>query len=198
MKPLKPTAAPLLILLGFLASSGCAHQVAFNEEDPSWHYRVETQTYDAGLVVVIDPATLERTVSIRSAMAGMANRWDAQPGRMMKQVADFELPQMVEEYSSTTTFAEPSKGKRRVTVQLALEDYRFDDFAAHVRMRATAYGPGKTLLFEKTYSATGDSQGGKMFGGGAFGMKSAVRQSSLDAYKRIFASLRQDLAPELS
>jgi hypothetical protein len=32
-----------------------------------------------------------------------------------------------------------------------------------------------------------------MFWGGAFGMKSAIRQSSLDAYKKIFAQLRADL-----
>ena len=30
--------------------------------------------------------------------------------------------------------------------------------------------------------------------GGAFGMKSAVRQSSFDAYKTVFAKLRADLA----
>ena len=32
-----------------------------------------------------------------------------------------------------------------------------------------------------------------MFWGGAFGMKSAIRQSSRDAYKKIFAELRADL-----
>ncbi len=48
-------------------------------------------------------------------------------------------------------------------------------------------------LFEKTYRAEGVRQGEKMFWAGAFGMKSAVRQSSLDAYKQIFAQLRGDL-----
>lgn len=32
-----------------------------------------------------------------------------------------------------------------------------------------------------------------MFWGGAFAMKSAIRQSLLDAYKKIFAQLRTDL-----
>ncbi len=32
-----------------------------------------------------------------------------------------------------------------------------------------------------------------MFGLGAFGMKSAVRQSSFDAYKKVFAALRKDI-----
>jgi hypothetical protein len=36
-----------------------------------------------------------------------------------------------------------------------------------------------------------------MFWGGAFGMKSAMRQSSLDAYKKVFVELRADLAAKL-
>ena len=32
-----------------------------------------------------------------------------------------------------------------------------------------------------------------MFWAGAFGMKSAIRQSSLDAYKKIFIRLRKDI-----
>ena len=32
-----------------------------------------------------------------------------------------------------------------------------------------------------------------MFWGGAFAMKSAMRQSSFDAYKKVFAELRSDL-----
>jgi hypothetical protein len=36
-----------------------------------------------------------------------------------------------------------------------------------------------------------------MFWAGAFGMKSAIRQSSLDAYKKVFAELRTDLTAAL-
>ena len=32
-----------------------------------------------------------------------------------------------------------------------------------------------------------------MFWGGAFAMKSAIRQSSYDAYKKVFVKLRADL-----
>lgn len=37
-----------------------------------------------------------------------------------------------------------------------------------------------------------------MFWGDAFGMKSPIRQSSFDAYKKIFDAIRQDLARTLS
>ena len=49
------------------------------------------------------------------------------------------------------------------------------------------------MLMEKTYQEEGEGQGGKMFWGGAFGMKSAVRVSSLDALKKIFNQVRIDL-----
>jgi hypothetical protein len=62
---------------------------------------------------------------------------------------------------------------------------------------AEAYGAGRKLLLKKTYSAEGASQGSKMFWAGAFGMKSAIRQSSLDAYKKVFAQLREDLEQAL-
>ena len=37
------------------------------------------------------------------------------------------------------------------------------------------------LIFDKSYRGEGDTQGGKMFWGGAFAMKSAIRQSSFEA-----------------
>ncbi len=58
-------------------------------------------------------------------------------------------------------------------------------------------GAAKAPLLEKSYTKDGDTQGGKMFWGGAFAMKSAIRQSSYDAYKKVFADLRQDLKAAL-
>ena len=60
-------------------------------------------------------------------------------------------------------------------------------------MRAEAYLKKNHILLEKTYTKDGIRQGGKMFWGGAFAMKSAMRQSSFDAYKKVFTELRSDL-----
>jgi len=43
-------------------------------------YKIEAQQYDAALVLMIDPDTLNRTVPIRSFMTGIAHSWVAQPG----------------------------------------------------------------------------------------------------------------------
>lgn len=50
-----------------------------------------------------------------------------------------------------------------------------------------------TRISDKSYTKEGIRQGGKMFWGGAFAMKSAIRQSSFDAYKKVFENLRNDL-----
>ena len=71
--------------------------------------------------------------------------------------------------------------------------YTFNEFHAFVKIRAVAYGPGKTVIFDKAYTKNGKKQGAKMFWAGAFGMKSAIRQSSFDAYKQVFYDLQVDL-----
>ena len=191
-----PKGLALLMLL--LTISGCAHRIAFHDTDTSWHYQLGSEKYDAGLVVVVGPATLDQIYSFRSAMAGGAHRWDVQTGEMLAQVADVEFPQMFQHYERTTTYKEPTQGSRRLTLVMDIPDYKFQDFHATVTVRTIAYGPNKLPLFEKNYTMEGVSQGGKVFGAGAFGMMSAVRQSSLDAYKKIFEVMRRDVVQTLS
>ena len=146
-------------------------------------------------MAVIDQDTLSRKVSIRSFMTGIVHSWDAQPGEMLKQVADIELPQVFSGYQFAT--AAPADSARRVVLILSVPEYRFEAFHAYYTVKATARGPGGQSLLDKTYHAEGEAQGGKMFWGGAFAMKSAVRQSSLDALKKIFGELRADLGTAL-
>lgn len=177
--------------------SGCGvhrHAVAFNEVDTSWHYAVTTPKYDAKVVAFIDGDTLSRAVSIRSVMAGTANVWEALPGEMLRQAIDVELPQMFNSYERVTTREVSDLGVRCLTLVFTIPNYRVEDFRADVTVRAVAYGPGRATLLDKDYRATGISQGSKMFWLGAFGMESAIRQSTLDAYKQVLAELRGDLS----
>jgi len=189
----KRIALLLAVGIALLGLTGCAHEIRFENLD----YTIEARKADAGLVAVIDQKTLDHVVTIRSAATGIAHRWNAEPGAMLKQVADIELPQLVTSYSSSTSFGEPSQGKRRITLVLTVPNYEFSDWRAKYSVKAVAYGPNRTPLFDKTYSEEGSNQKGKMIGAGAFGMKSAVRQSSLEALKRIFAQIRGDLGKSL-
>lgn len=184
----------LLIVAGwlFLGLAGCSHQIAFEELS----YQVDTPKRNAGMVAVIDQQTLDKVVTIRAFSTGIAHRWNAQPGVMLKQVADVELPQMYSSFASSTTYREPAV--QGVALVLTVPDYRFADWHATFTVNAKAYGANRTLLFDQTYTAEGSNQAGKMVGAGAFGMKSAVRQSSVSALKKIFEQLRHDLETKTS
>ncbi len=60
------------ILFG-VGTAGCTHQIAFHEIG----YTIPTEQHDAGLVLVIDAATLNQTVTTRSFMTGAAYRWNS-------------------------------------------------------------------------------------------------------------------------
>jgi len=179
-------------LLGALFLGGCAmhHSVAFQQLD----YPIASHSYDDGLVAVISPQTLAQTVEIRSFMAGAGQRWDTEPGEMLRQVADIELPQMFRHYRFSSSYASPVQGRRRFTLVLTVPRYTFAHFHATITVHAVAYSAAHRMLFEHDYTAQGSGQGAKMYWAGAFGMKSALRQSSLDAYRTIFRQIRGDLA----
>ncbi len=181
--------ALLALLMAAVVLGGCAHQVAFQDA----HYAIDTQRYSRRVVAVIDDATLHNQVAIRSFMTGIAHSWNAEPGLMLKQVADIELPQMFVQYRYADAVADAKIEDRPLVLEMFVPSYTFADFHATVTVRAVASTADHQQLFDHSYTATGATQGGKMFWGGAFAMKSAVRQSSIDAYRKIFAQLRGDL-----
>ncbi len=189
MKLIQAVFVPLALL-----AAGCAHQVTFDKPAP---YVVSTTKLPAGVTAVIDASTLSNKVPIRAFMTGIVHSWEAEPGDMLKQVADIELPQMFANYQFTGAYAEPPAGPRWIVLELTIPSYKFEDFHATVSVTATAYDRGRKPILQKTYVAEGESQGAKMFWAGAFGMKSAIRQSSLDALKKVFVDLRGDLTAAL-
>ncbi len=189
---LPPTlrACATLLVLSFPVLAGCHYDIRFEDIG----YSIGQKQYDAGLVAGIAPYTVGQVVSIHSFSTGIANTWDARPGVMLQQIAEVEFPQMFRYYKTATQHEEPEQGVTRLTVDLSISHYAFSDFHTTVVVQARAYRPGRSLAFDKSYREEGEGQGGKMVMGGAFGMKSAVRQSSFDAYKKVFAKLRADLA----
>jgi hypothetical protein len=174
-----------------LLATGCHYDIRFEDIN----YSTQSRLYDAGLVTVIDPETQAKVVTIKSWATGIANSWDARPGEMLRQISDIEFPQMFKYYQLSPAYEEPQEGTNRLTMELSIAHYAFSDFHTTVVIQARVFRPGKALVFDRSYREEGDSQGGKMVGAGAFGMKSAVRQSSFDAYKKAFARIRADMAP---
>ncbi len=177
----------LLIYIGCL--TGCSYPVSFQE----LQYDIATPQYDESVVGIIENDTLEKKVSITSALAGGANSWDAMPGLMLKQVADVELPQMFKKYKLTDSLDDAFQDHSELYLLMTVPRYEFKDFHAFFTIGLVAYNQSKKIVLERTYNEEGSTQGAKMFWGGAFGMKSAVRQSSLLALKTIFKKIRKDL-----
>lgn len=177
------------LIVFFIVFSGCAHQISFHEID----YSIGTQQHNAKLTAVIDSHTLNNEVTIKSFMTGIAHNWNAQPGQMVQQLADIEFPQMFKHYEFSEVYQEPSKNGPHIILEMTVPRYEFASFRATFTLRAKAYGKDKKVLFDNSYTEIGISQGKKMFWAGPFGMKSAIRQSSFDALKKIFISLRRDL-----
>lgn len=178
----------LILSLGFC---GCAHEVAFQDA----HYDIGGTRDAHRVTVVIDSKTLASKEVINSGMAGVVNDWEVQPGEMLKQVSDIEFPQMFESYTLQTSYPAELPDADRAIIELSIVQYDFSDFHAKITIRVVVskIEPGKRILLDRTYHGAGPSQGGKMFWGGAFSMKSAIRQSSIDAYKKIFRQIREDL-----
>jgi len=179
-------AVPLVALL--MLSTGCVHhQIAF-DPNGSWHYAIEGPRIDVPIVAAVPASTQDAEQEISSAMTGIANRWHAQYGLMFMQALEVELSQLF----SAHEIAKQCPADAERCLELDVSSYSFHDFAAHATVTARlrdASGQG----LDESYSATGRSGAGKAIGLGAFGMKSAIRQSTLDAYEEIFAKLRVDL-----
>lgn len=179
----------LISLPSILGLIGCHHDIAFVD----LAYPIDSPKQQTAILVVIDQNTLNQLVPVRSWMTGIAHSWDAKPGQMLKQVADVEFTQMFSSYEWSPVEKDPSSQENRFTLILSVPQYTFADFHALVSVHAEAYLKKGHILMEKTYTKDGFRQGGKMFGGGPFAMKSAMRQSSFDAYKKVFTELRSDL-----
>ncbi len=136
--------------------SGCTHQIAFQDLD----YSINGNNYDKGVVAVIDTRTLNKTISIRSMATGLAHRWDARPGEMLKQIADIELPQMFDKYKHSDSFLIPSWSNETLFLMLTIPDYQFKNFHAYITTRLEVFDKEKSILMEKTYKEEGVSQGG--------------------------------------
>lgn len=187
--------APIVLALGV---TGCTYTIAFSETDTDWHYQTDaTRQSGTALVAVIDEKTLAESYDFSSFTTGAANTWVVQYGLMLQQVADVALPQMVEHYGHSTTYKEPAHGHKRLTLVMTVPSYSFADFHAKLTMHVDAYGSNRTRLFSKDYAGEGGAQGAKMFWAGAFGQKSAVRESSLDAFRQAFSLMQPDVISAL-
>ena len=131
--------------------------------------------------------TQQHKYEFRSAMAGWANVWVVEFGKIL----DYTMAS--DDVKRAFTNLQKSDSGDDLHLAFDLKSYTFTDTAAHVTVDVSALQNGQTL-WSKTYQASGKSQGGKMFWGGVFAMKNAVQQSTKLAIDQILKNLTSDLA----
>ncbi len=181
----------IAVLLGALAMSGCTTQV--HSDYPQYlannQGSVNFPNVANSVQYYLDPATENHSVSVRSFMAGAANSWVVQFGRILDATmnsGDFRAAfDTVEKTSSR-------EGIEGLFLVFSLRNYQFANLEASASLNISAYSDGREVL-SKYYNATGISQGGKMFWGGAFAMKNAIQQSTKNVIDQILKEFLDEL-----
>lgn len=137
----------------------------------------------------LPPETDNHSFQFRSFMGGLANSWAIQFGRILDATM---LGTDVRAAFGDVEKVESPSGVKGLLVTYDLNSYVFEGFEAKVNMTVTARN-GTRKLLSKKYAATGKSQGGKMYFGGAFAMKNAVQQSTKNAVDQILTQFVGDL-----
>jgi len=128
----------------------------------------------AGDQYYLPPETQNHSYEYRSALAGYAKVWIFEFGKVLD--ATMQSTDVVEAFGSITKANDRTHAGGN-TIVFELQRYDFEEHGAHVGLVISVVGADGEI-FKKSYHADGESQGGKMFWAGAFGMKNAMQQST--------------------
>lgn len=137
----------------------------------------------------LTPATQTHRYEFRSMMAGQANLWVVEFGKVLD--ATMQSADVVAALG-TLNKAGNDQAAAGNTLVFNLQKYSFEDHGAHVELEI-AIRNTQGEVFRKSYRADGRTQGAKMFFAGAFGMKNGVQQSTKIAMDSIMGQFIRDV-----
>jgi hypothetical protein len=176
----------LLVLLPLLFFLGCTHLVEFNP--PETHQYSKKIPLTA--VFHMDGNLQQKEVSFRAAGSGLAHKWVVPVGETVRMYA---LSNMQEAFSS---FSEVSSldalPPHDILIQVTAIDFYMRGQAAHSDITFSVK-KGSAEVFNKKYHEDGPSGAGRVFGGGVFAQKSAVRASTHSVMENIFGRFLADV-----
>jgi hypothetical protein len=178
-----------VVLAMMLCGCSIKHEVVKDYPQYLINSRGESQlpTTKAASAYALTSTTAAHHYEFRSAMAGYANVWVVEFGKVLDATLQSED---VQKAFGKLTKAEGAQGSGVLVFDL--QTYTFTDLGAHVSLKVSMKRDGEPP-FVKVYTADGATQGGKMFWGGAFAMKNAVQQSTKLAVDQILRQLISDL-----
>ncbi|MFX0201870.1 MAG: hypothetical protein ACFFCW_37650 [Candidatus Hodarchaeota archaeon] len=176
-----------IVLMLFLIS-GCAYHVAFKSPDP---YQYGT-TIPLKAAFHMDKTLKTKMYSSRAFGSGVANRWDVPVGEVVHQYAISYLKNGFENFQEIDKLAE--RPNYNILVKITDINYYMAAQAAHCDLTFVLENSLGKQVFNKKYHADGPSGMGRVFVGGVFAQKSAIRQSTHVVMETIFKSLVADIS----
>jgi hypothetical protein len=190
---MKVFAQMFLVAIIALSTSACSIRHFVELDYPQYLVNNAGQTNlpktDKAAEYFLTPATQQHRYEFRAALTGAAHLWIVEFGKMLDDTlmsADVQKA-----FSSLRKISDMSAASNNLLI-FDLQDYTFANFSAHVSLKISLFRAGQ-VVFSKTYTQDGKSQGGKMFWGGAFAQKNAVQQSTKFALDEILRQLIADL-----
>ena len=174
------------IVLAMFAQ-GCTYNVAFSKPDTVAYN--EKIPIDVAFAMSVKAKSL--TYEGRAMSSGIANTWVVPVGDTTHQYAVAYLSSAFRSFTEIDPEGPVSPEK----FLLRLDDlvYRMEGQAAHTTISTVVVSPGGKEVLKKSYSEDGPSGYGRVLMGGAFGQKSAIRQSTHVVLENTFKRLIEDI-----
>ena len=169
----------LLLIGSLLCSAGCTYNVVLENHPPVANLELPVSAN----IVISDP-TSTYFYDVSSATAGYANTFRIEVGRALVQYADAFLSPLF-------------KPGNDLTIEVIILGFEVRDFEAHINVRFTVTNDQEILL-DKGYQASGQGYYARTFWGGAFAMRSSMRNTTREALTSIFNQFRSDAEADYS
>ncbi len=191
------TRSILVLALG-VAIGGCSIRHEVSADYPQYlannRGAAEFPRIGQAAVYFLDPETTNHHLEFRAVTAGYGNLWIVEFGKMLDDT--LQEPEIQSQFTSFGRVYDLAATSDLLII-FRLDEYRFEDFGAHVTLAIKATRGAQTLV-ARDYQADGRTQGGKVFWGGVFAMKNAIQQSTKNALDTILRQFLTDLQAAVS
>lgn len=166
---------------------GCAHYVDFNSPDL---YLYESAV-PLKIVFYMDKNMKDKMYSSRTHSGVYVFRWDVPIGNVVHQYAIAYLKNGFKDFNETENLS--AKPSYDFLIKVIDINYYMKGQAAHCDLVFNIENSSGKEVLNKKYHADGPSGFGRVFAGGPFAQKSAIRQSTHVVMETIFKNLVDDI-----
>ena len=176
-----------LLLLTAFVLIGCAHRVEFRSPDV---YQYE-RPVPLKAIFYMDQTMKDKTWSGRAFSSGIVHRWDVPIGKVVRQYVNAYLKKGFKDFNEIETLS--LKPTYDILIKVIDLNYYIAEQAAHCDLAFAIENPSEKQVFNKKYPADGPSEFERVFWGGVFTQKSAIRQSTHVVLENILRELLADI-----